>query len=101
VDSRPSDAPPFPADDGGERGDGTVGDGEQTIGFEEDIKSLFRQKDRERMEWAFDLWDYDSVKENSDAILARLEQGDMPCDGEWPEEQIAEIRSWMDGGMAT
>jgi hypothetical protein len=40
------------------------------------------------------------VKENSDAILERLEEGDMPCDGEWPEEQIALFRSWIDGGTA-
>jgi hypothetical protein len=83
-----------------EQGDGTVGDAERTVGFEEDIKPLFRQTDRERMEWAFDLWDYESVKENSDPILERLEEGDMPCDGEWPEEQIALFRSWIDGGTA-
>jgi hypothetical protein len=77
-----------------------VGDAEQVVGFEEDIKPLFRQKDRERMEWAFDLWDFESVKENSDAILERLEGGDMPCDGEWPDEQVTLFRTWVDGGMA-
>jgi hypothetical protein len=76
-----------------------VGDAEQTLSFEEDIKPLFRQKDRERMEWAFDLWDYEAVKENSDGILERLEAGDMPCDGEWPEEQVTTFRNWIDGGM--
>jgi hypothetical protein len=77
-----------------------MGDTEGTVGFEADIKSLFRQKDRERMEWAFDLFDYDEVKENAETILERLEAGDMPCDGAWPDEQIEVFRSWMDSGMA-
>jgi hypothetical protein len=70
-----------------------------TVGFEEDIKPLFRATDRERMEWAFDLWDYDAVKEYSDSILERLEAGDMPCDAPWPEEQIELFRNWIDAEM--
>jgi hypothetical protein len=77
-----------------------VGDAESTVGFEEDIKPLFRQKDRDRMEWAFDLWSYDAVKENAEGIFERLEDGDMPCDGEWPEEQVALFKKWMDDGMS-
>jgi len=77
-----------------------VGDAESTVGFEEDIKPLFRQKDRDRMEWAFDLWDHNAVKENAEGIFERLEDGDMPCDGEWPEEQVALFKKWMDEGMA-
>ena len=77
-----------------------MGDAESTVGFEEDIKPLFRQKDRDRMEWAFDLWSYDAVKENAEGIFERLEDGDMPCDGEWPEEQVALFKKWMDDGMA-
>jgi hypothetical protein len=50
------------------------------------------------MEWAFDLWDYDDVKENASAILERLEAGDMPCDGEWSEEQIERFRAWVREG---
>ena len=73
-----------------------MGDSETTVSFEEDIKQLFREKDRSRMEFAFDLWNYEDVKENSDIILERLEQGDMPCDGEWPEEQIDLFRRWID-----
>jgi hypothetical protein len=77
-----------------------VGDAETTVSFEDDIKSLFREKDRDRMEWAFDLWDYEAVKENAEGIFERLEDGDMPCDGEWPEEHVALFKRWMDGGMA-
>ncbi len=68
--------------------------------FESDIKPLFRDKDRERMEWAFDLSRYEDVKDNAEGILQRLEDGDMPCDGGWPEERIATFRRWSEGGMA-
>jgi len=68
--------------------------------FENDIQSLFRDKDRARMEWAFDLWNYQDVKNNAPGILERLEDGDMPCDGAWEDDQIGLFRRWMDGGMA-
>jgi hypothetical protein len=71
---------------------------EGTISYEDDIRPLFRDKDRERMEFAFDLWKYDDVKENADAILERLSDGDMPCDGAWPDEQIDVFRRWVEAG---
>jgi len=71
---------------------------EPRMGFEEDIKPLFREKDRSRMEWAFDLWDYDAVKENAQLIVERLQDGDMPCDGAWPAEKIDTFRKWIEGG---
>ena len=73
---------------------------EGTPSFEHDIQPLFRDKDRARMEWAFDLWAYDDVKNNAPGILERLEEGDMPCDGAWSKEQIDLFRRWMGGGMA-
>ena len=51
------------------------------------------------MEWAFDLWRYEDVKENAPAIMERLEDGDMPCDGAWPADQIEKFRAWMQEGM--
>ena len=71
----------------------------KTLGYQEDIKPLFREKDRERMSFAFDLFTYDDVKENAEAILERLEEGDMPCDGAWPDEQVTTFRSWVQSGM--
>lgn len=68
--------------------------------FERDIRPLFREEDREAMEFAFDLHAYDDVRENAGAILERLEDGSMPCDGEWPEEQVARFRAWIDAGIA-
>ncbi len=70
------------------------------VGFEDDIRPLFREKDRSQMEWAFDLWSYEDVKENADGILERLQDGDMPCDGEWSEDQIGLFKRWFEGGMA-
>ena len=69
------------------------------ISFEEHIKPLFREIDRESMEFAFDLWSHDEVAEHSDAILERLRDGTMPCDGAWDDEQIQVFRAWVDAGM--
>ncbi len=62
---------------------------DEPISFEQHIKPLFRERDRETMKWAFDLWSHDDVAGNSDAILGRLRDGTMPCDGAWPDEQVA------------
>jgi hypothetical protein len=77
-----------------------MGEEQAAVSFENDVKPLFREKDRSRMEWAFDLWDYSAVKENADGILERLQEGDMPCDEAWPKEQIDRFRDWKEGGMA-
>lgn len=66
--------------------------------FEADIKPLFRQFDREEMEWALDLWSYEDVKENAQVILRRVTEGEMPCDAPWPEAKIAVFRDWVAGG---
>ena len=68
-------------------------------GFEEDIRPLFREYDQAEMEWAFDLWSFQDVRDNADAIIERLESGAMPCDGAWPEEQVEKFRQWMRDGM--
>ena len=67
--------------------------------YERDIRPLFRESDRESMEFAFDLWDYNDVSMHAQDILERLTDGSMPCDGEWPEEQIAQFRGWIEAGM--
>ena len=71
---------------------------DEPISFEQDIKPLFREHDRESMKAAFDLWSRDDVAANSDAILDRLRNGTMPCDGAWAEEQIALFQEWVDAG---
>ncbi|HEY2060539.1 MAG TPA: hypothetical protein VGH57_19375 [Amycolatopsis sp.] len=68
------------------------------LSFEQDIKPLFRQKDREAMLAAFDLFDYEDVVEKADAILGSLRSGQMPCDGAWPAEQVDKLQQWIDAG---
>jgi len=69
-----------------------------SIGFERDVKPLFRERDRRSMFRSFDLWSYDDVRANADAILDRVSDGSMPCDSEWSEEQIDVLRRWIDAG---
>ena len=73
----------------------------EAVSFESDVKPLFRERDRGAMlrVASFDLWARDEVAENSEAILDVLERGAMPCDGAWPEEQVALFRRWVEAGM--
>jgi hypothetical protein len=71
---------------------------DEPISFERQIKPLFRERDNRSMSWAFDLWSRDEVAANSDAILERLRNGTMPCDGAWSEEQIALFEDWVGAG---
>lgn len=68
------------------------------MSFETDIKPMFREEDRDAMEFVFDLWKYDDVKENAELIYQRIEDGSMPCDHEWTPEQLATLRQWIDDG---
>jgi hypothetical protein len=71
---------------------------DQPISFDQDVKPLFRERDRDSMKWAFDLWSHDDVVANGDAILGRLKNGSMPCDGAWPAEQVELFQRWVDAG---
>ena len=71
---------------------------DEVVSFEQDIKPLFRPVDRESMAWAFDLSSYDEVKDHASAILERLRDGSMPCDSEWPEEQVERFEQWTETG---
>jgi CDGSH-type Zn-finger protein/truncated hemoglobin YjbI len=72
----------------------------ETVSFAAHIKPLFRERDRKSMKSAFDLWSYDDVTRNAKGILARLEDGSMPCDGAWPAERVDAFRRWAESGMA-
>jgi hypothetical protein len=77
----------------------TQGTSDQSVSFERDVKPLFRERDRRSMQSFFDLWSYDDVRDNADAILDRVSDGSMPCDGEWPQEQVDLFQRWIDAGM--
>ncbi|MFB4314972.1 hypothetical protein [Actinomadura sp. 21ATH] len=68
------------------------------LGFEQDIKPLFREKDRKAMLSYFDLFDHADVAENADAIMGSLAMGHMPCDGTWSEERLETLQRWIDMG---
>jgi hypothetical protein len=70
----------------------------EPVSFEKHIKPLFREGDRRSMTFAFDLWDYEDVAKNAAAILMRLRDGSMPCDGSWPEQQVDLFARWVDSG---
>jgi hypothetical protein len=69
-----------------------------TLGFERDIKPLFREKDRGAMMQAFDLFDYADVSDNADAIVGSVRSGQMPCDGPWPDADVDKLQQWIDAG---
>jgi CDGSH-type Zn-finger protein/truncated hemoglobin YjbI len=70
----------------------------ETVRFERHIRPLFRRRDRQSMEFAFDLWSHADVSRHADAILDRLQAGSMPCDGAWPQERIDVFRRWIAAG---
>ena len=73
---------------------------DQPVSFDRDIKPLFRQRDRDSMTFAFDLWDVSDVRSNADTILERLQEGSMPCDGGWPDESVELFGRWIATGEA-
>ncbi len=73
------------------------GPGEK-VEFRKHVKTLFRTRDRQSMQFAFDLWSYADVSAHADAILERLKNGTMPCDGAWPAERIDIFARWVAAG---
>ncbi|MEU9841234.1 hypothetical protein AB0C69_18645 [Actinomadura sp. NPDC048032] len=68
------------------------------LSFEQDIRPLFRTKDRAAMLTRFDLFDHADVSEHADAIIGSLLSGRMPCDGAWPEADLEKLQRWIDIG---
>ena len=73
-------------------------DADQPLSYEAHVKRLFRERDRDSMRFAFDLWSHDDVSAHADAILARLKAGTMPCDGAWPPDRVAVFERWVSAG---
>jgi CDGSH-type Zn-finger protein/truncated hemoglobin YjbI len=91
--------PPAPAADEADTAAGPLPGPDQPVGFAAHIKPLFRQRDRQSMSFAFDLWSFDDVRARASAILTRLQEGSMPCDGAWPAEKTEAFKRWADTGM--
>jgi truncated hemoglobin YjbI/CDGSH-type Zn-finger protein len=71
---------------------------EQDVTFTAHVKPLFRRRDRQSMQFVFDLWSYADVSKHAEGILSRLRDGSMPCDGAWPEERINLFARWIADG---
>jgi hypothetical protein len=73
---------------------------EAQTSFATDIKPLFRTGDIDSMRRVrgLDLSSYDEVSARADAILGRLQAGDMPCDGAWPADQVSLFAKWISDG---
>jgi CDGSH-type Zn-finger protein/truncated hemoglobin YjbI len=72
---------------------------DELVSFAAHIKPLFRDRDRQSMSFAFDLWSHDDVAGRASDILDRLQNGSMPCDGAWAPEKIQVFRRWAESGM--
>jgi len=75
-----------------------IPDADEPMSFETHVKPLFREGDRQSMQFGFDLWSYDDVSQHADAILARLQAGTMPCDGSWPQTRVDVFQRWAESG---
>jgi len=73
-------------------------DANEPLSYEAHIKPLFRQRDRDSMRFAFDLWSHDDVSTHAQEILSRLQAGTMPCDGAWPPERVDVLARWITSG---
>jgi hypothetical protein len=72
------------------------------VGFEADIKNLFRASPDVsvmRNISGFDLHKFEDVRDNAELIFERIADGTMPCDGSWPPDRVALFRKWIDDGM--
>jgi hypothetical protein len=76
----------------------TAGDAGGQLSFAQDIRPLFREKDRESMKAAFDPFDYQDVAGQADVIVGALRSGRMPCDGAWPADRMQIVQRWIDAG---
>ena len=71
---------------------------DQPVSFDQHIRPLFRPTDRQSMAFAFDLWDIEDVRSNAEAILDRLREGTMPCDGGWSSDKVELFDRWIATG---
>jgi CDGSH-type Zn-finger protein/truncated hemoglobin YjbI/ferredoxin len=71
---------------------------DEKVEFAKHVKALFRDRDRTSMKFAFDLASYADVSTHADAILERVRNGSMPCDGAWPQERVDVFARWVAAG---
>ena len=80
--------------DGGDQAPVTLPGPGQPVSFAAHIKPMFRERDRQSMSFAFDLWSHEDVTAHAAGILERLRDGSMPCDGSWPQDRVEAFARW-------
>jgi hypothetical protein len=74
------------------------------LSYQKDIKPMFTATDQDHMlnqQGMFDLWNYDDVKSNADAIYQAVKSGRMPPPGtepRWDTAKVQKFKQWMDEG---
>jgi len=86
-------------DDGADQAPVTLPGTGQPVSFATHIRPMFRERDRQSMSFAFDLWSYEDVKAHAAGILERLRDGSMPCDGSWPADRVEAFARWASTQM--
>ena len=74
------------------------GSNQPEISFARDIRALFRQSDIDAMRPFFSLELYEDVSAHADDILTRVDGGSMPCDVMWSDEEVDQLRAWINLG---
>lgn len=74
------------------------GPAQSLVNFAAHIRPQFRQRDRQSMTFAFDLWSYNDVGPVHPKILQRLRAGTMPCDGAWASDGVAVFQRRVESG---
>ena len=69
------------------------------LSYAKDIRPMFRSTDVNAMKpRGLDLWSYADVRASADNILSRLQEGSMPCDGQWQQTAIDTFKQWITDG---
>jgi hypothetical protein len=77
---------------------------DKEITFYQDIKPLFKEKDRNCMNSSLDLYNYETVYDKADEIYNRLtseNEDQMPssdADDKRNQERIVKFKKWMETG---
>ena len=70
----------------------------EPVSFAAHIKPMFRAKDRQSMQFAFDLWSYNDVRAHAADILGRLERRHDALRRRLAQRQVEVFRRWTESG---
>ena len=73
----------------------------EIISYANDIKPLFTDLDHDHMNFMFDLWSFDDVRNGAADIYDAVANGRMPPspEGPWPQDKVDKFKAWLDGGF--